>query len=401
MSIKSNKRRFRRKWMLVLILIITFSAAGCAKSNTSSEGAAANQPKQTEVKVTEVVKRSIGDPYEVVAKVAPSIEREIVSNVQGDVIKVAKSRGDWVEKGEVLFQIDPANALAQKRKADLSLKTAEADLSKMQKELEKSINDQEIQLNKLKNDYDDGTIDEEQVVEADKKLNQMKEEKELSLARLNEQVEVAKITLQDSEKIQREHKFIAPISGILTELDIELGKPVTQGLKVGTIQQIETVKILADVSEQEIEMVREKETLSFYLSSKPEQLMKGKIIYAADIMNPQTRAFALELETEEKAIKPGAKVHLQLTNTEEQNVLTIPTTSIIREENNTFVYVHMNGIAEKRQIKLGRLNDMYQEVLSGLNAGEQIITSGLSQLKDKQSVTIMKAGEKNNGQTNK
>lgn len=110
-------------------------------------------------------------------------------------------------------------------------------------------------------------------------------------------------------------------------------------------------------------------------------------------MDTKNRTYELELQADNAnlALKPGTKVQLRLTDEAEQEVLTIPTTAIIREESNTFVYLFTGSKVEKRQVELGRLNELYQEVIKGLAAGDQVVVSGQHQLKDNQEVEVLAA----------
>jgi multidrug efflux pump subunit AcrA (membrane-fusion protein) len=108
----------------------------------------------------------------------------------------------------------------------------------------------------------------------------------------------------------------------------------------------------------------------------------------ADVMSAQTKSYSLELEVQnpERKLKPGMKVQIMLNEEADQVVVTVPTTSVIREGGETFVYVLNGNVAEKRKVELGRLKDTYQEAISGVKEGEQVIVSGQNLLKDKETV---------------
>ena len=66
----------------------------------------------------------------------------------------------------------------------------------------------------------------------------------------------------------------------------------------------------------------------------------------------------------------------------------MPTLSIVREGADNYVFVYNNGIAERRKIELGRLNELEQEVLSGVQEGELLIVTGQHQLTDGEQVEL-------------
>lgn len=109
-------------------------------------------------------------------------------------------------------------------------------------------------------------------------------------------------------------------------------------------------------------------------------------------MSTQTKSYTLELEipNADRKLKPGMKVQVLLTEENDQNVITVPTLSVVREGGDTFVFVLNGDVAEKRKVELGRLNETIQEVLSGVKEGERLIVSGQHQIKDKEKVQLAK-----------
>ncbi|WP_334072672.1 efflux RND transporter periplasmic adaptor subunit [Paenibacillus sp. A14] len=336
-----------------MLAMVAMTAAGCTKAEEQKPPVQTNAPQKPSVKVSVAELRTIDDPQEVVAEIAASDQRDVVAKASGDVKRVYKQRGDQVKKGELLFELDTTDVLLQKQKAEISLRTAQLNLK-----------------NGLFNNPDDPD----------------------ALQPLKDQIQLAQIGIQEANRTLENYRVEAPISGILTDFSVKTGMTVSPG-NVGVIQQINPVKIKANITEDSAELVKGKKELSFYSASQPDVLQKAKIVYFSDIMDTQQRTYAMELQTDnaKHAWKPGAKVQLRITEEAEQEVLTIPTTAIVREETGTFVYINAAGKAEKRQVELGRLNGMYQEVTKGIKQGEQIIVSGQHQLKDKQEIEIVKA----------
>lgn len=75
---------------------------------------------------------------------------------------------------------------------------------------------------------------------------------------------------------------------------------------------------------------------------------------------------------------------VQLTTETEEQVVSIPTLSVIREESDTFVFVEQGDQYVKRKVKLGRISGEFQEVIDGVKDGEKLVISGQNTLKDGQ-----------------
>lgn len=156
---------------------------------------------------------------------------------------------------------------------------------------------------------------------------------------------------------------------------------------------MDPIKIRADLTEVSAALVRGKQEISFYLPGSAEKT-KGTVTYLSDVIGAQSKAYQLELEVanSDNKLKPGMKVQLLLTEDNDQIVTSVPTSSIVREAGDTFVFFIYNSdnTVEKRKVQLGRLNDLYQEVLSGVKENEQLVISGQHQLKDKEKVQLAK-----------
>jgi multidrug efflux pump subunit AcrA (membrane-fusion protein) len=390
--------------------------AGCSAPQAKPEGKpAAAEPQIKTVKTAKVTRQIIADPDEVVADLLPSVQMDVILKVDGDVEQVVAERGQYVKEGDLLLKIDDSDAISQEKKAELAVKSAEAQLSKSRQDLENSkkemqasidkmqdqVNETEKQYNKMHNDYDLGLVTRKQLEDAETNLNNLKKDLEVlkqkydtlvhtdSLAALEVQLQTSRLNVNDAKKALGYYDVKAPIGGLLTELIPKEGMTLARGTKVAQIQQLNPIKIHASLSQAAYQEVQEKKELKFHLSGSSDMLT-GKISYLGSVVNSQTHAYDLEMEVpnEELTLKPGMKVQVQLNDVQDQNVIVVPTTSIVREGADTYVFVLNNDIAEKRKVELGRLKDANQEVISGLKENEVLIVSGQQQLKDKEKVNV-------------
>jgi hypothetical protein len=109
------------------------------------------------------------------------------------------------------------------------------------------------------------------------------------------------------------------------------------------------------------------------------------------VLQQKTYTLELEVPNSDHLLQPGNRFMVQLTTETEEQVIAIPTLSIIREESDTIVYVQQGDQYQKRKVKLGRINGEYQEVIEGVKDGEKLVTAGQNTLKDGQKVDIANA----------
>lgn len=411
-----NSRNFRRFGALVLTTALLAGCTAQAAKEDPKSGAAQEQQIKT-VKVTNVTKQKIGEPIETVADIISSIQLDVVAKTGGDVLEVLKKRGDLVQKGDVIIKLDPTDASLQKEKAQLGLRSAQEQLRKAKEDfnnnrtkmvngitkLETTVKDQEKNFNKMHNDYDAGLITKIQLDQAETALNNLKLDLEIArkelktldstnpLVQLEVQVESSALSIREVDRNLGYLEIKAPVSGILTDLPVEVGMTVSPGFKTGTVQQVNPIKIRAELTDATAALVRGKSEVTFYVPGTTDK-RKAKVEYLSDVVNPQTKSYQVDLTVgnEDQKLKPGMKAQLVLTEENESSVVAVPSSSIVREANDTFVFILNNDTVEKRKVQLGRVNDTYQEVLNGVKENEPIVISGQHQLKDKEKVQLAK-----------
>ncbi|MFC0215114.1 efflux RND transporter periplasmic adaptor subunit [Paenibacillus chartarius] len=385
---------------------------GCAQKPQAAapSAAAAEAVLQTAV----VGKQTVGDSIEQVAEVAASLQLDIVSKASGTVLEKLKRKGDTVQQGDVLFTVDTTDLLSDKRKTEINLQSLRDSLAKtkldtqtnrlqLENNVTRSRNQlktQQEELNKLRNEYDAGIASKRQVEQAEQQLEQIRRDTELAekqlaaldasdpLASIQSQIASTEVSLQDLNRHLADYEVKAPASGVLNDLTVEAGATVSQGIRVGQIVQMNPAKITTEVAEPLLKLVEGKPEIAFYTGTDNKTLYKAKVTFVGQTVNAQSKAYAVELEADnaDGKLKQGMRVQLVLSGAEEQKALAVPTSAIVKEGPDNFVYVVEGDKAVKRPVKLGRWKDLYQEVLEGVKEGDKVITTGLAQLKDGQTV---------------
>lgn len=391
--------------------------AGCSTESGQQQPAAAVESQVKSVKVAPVEKKTIGEPLEQVADISASVQMNIVTKVNGDVLEILKKRGDRVEKGEVLFRIDPTDLEIQKEKAQLSIASTQEQMAKARRDLEdgkqelkdgitkleSALKDAEKGYNKLRNDYDAGLVTKIQLEQSETQLNGLRLDLEgmkrklqnlestNSLSQLEYGLKTADVSLRELDRGLSNTEVKTTVSGVLTDLPVEVGMTVSPGIPAATVQQLDPVKIKAELTEEAAALVRGKQELSFYVPGSVDKT-KATVSYLADVIGAQTKSYSLELTVPnpDYKLRPGSKAQILLTEEKDQVVVTVPTLSVVREGGDTYVFVVSGDIAEKRKVQLGRLNETFQEVLTGVKEGEQLVISGQNQLKDNEKVQLVK-----------
>ncbi|GGI45340.1 MexE family multidrug efflux RND transporter periplasmic adaptor subunit [Paenibacillus marchantiophytorum] len=412
---RSHKRKFKYRGMGVIALLTAAALLASACSAPGANGAATVQLAPRTVKTEDIKKQKISNPIEQVADVAAGTTLDVVAKANGEVTQVLKSRGEYVQKGDVLFVLDNKDALSNKRKSELSVRSAQESLQQAKdnkvnnrKDLADNVTRSQTALknaqqdyNKIRNDFDAGTAVQHQVDQVKQALDNAQMSLDAAQSKLSAfdnsdsissiltQSESASLSLDDATRALENYEIKAPGNGVLTDFNIVVGQTVNAAAgKVGQVQQIDPIKIKTELSETNYQLTKGKKELIFYNPDQPDKKGTAQISYLAPIMSAATKTYTLELDVpnSDHKLQPGSRFMVQLTTETEEKVVAIPTLSIIREESNTFVFVKQGDQYQKRKVKLGRINGEYQEVLEGVKDGESLVVTGQNTLKDGQKV---------------
>ena len=175
----------------------------------------------------------------------------------------------------------------------------------------------------------------------------------------------------------------APVSGELSGFDIQLGQSLQQGERIGQIDSAGGNKLQADVDEYYLGRVHVGQTATADADGKTYRLKVAKVY-------PQVRngQFQIDLVFDGPApasVQRGQTLQTKLTIGDSAKALLIPNGAFFSDTGGNWIFVVDKGGngATKRPVQLGRRNANFIEVLGGLSAGDQVVTSSYSGLTDK------------------
>jgi membrane fusion protein (multidrug efflux system) len=269
----------------------------------------------------------------------------IRSEVAGIVEKIYFKEGQEVKKGRLLVQIDNDELQAEIEKLEFTRKLNE-DIEYRQKQLL-----------------------------AREAISQ--EEYETSLTTLN--------TIRADLKLKRvqlsKRQIRAPFDGSIGLRQISEGSYLSTADEITTLYSSNPIKVDFSIPGKYAPQVNKGDKISFTVDAHQENFT-GKIYAIEPQIDPQTRTLRARAlsDNEEGKLLPGQFAKVRLTLETYENALMIPSMAVIPELNGMKVYVYRNGVAETKNVETGiRTADKIQ-VISGLQAGDTLITSGMMQL---------------------
>ncbi|MFK7934370.1 MAG: efflux RND transporter periplasmic adaptor subunit, partial [Saprospiraceae bacterium] len=183
-------------------------------------------------------------------------------------------------------------------------------------------------------------------------------------------------------------KVKAPIDGQLSGLDLEIGELVTRGSSIGQIDDLSNFKITVRIDEFYISRVFVEQAGSFTFAGK-DYFLKIKKIYP-QVTNGTFEADMVFTEAVPEGIKRGQSVTVKLELSAEEEAVLLARGGFYQTTGGNWVYVidQTTGNATKRNIRVGRQNPNYYEVLEGLQQGEEVIISSYENFGDKDELVL-------------
>ena len=194
------------------------------------------------------------------------------------------------------------------------------------------------------------------------------------------------LTLKDGEKI------VADFAGKVGKREIAQGVLGSESLII-TLDDLKKIIIDIKVPENYVSVLKSG-LKAEVTSSANKKIFKGKIGTISSRIDPSTRSILSRIivDNSDFEIIPGQLMTVKIIYNE-TNQIGVPESAVTVQGNTAFVYVINDDAAEKTNIKIGKRNFGKVSVLSGLNEGDIVIAEGVSKVRDKAKVKIVKPSE--------
>jgi RND family efflux transporter MFP subunit len=201
--------------------------------------------------------------------------------------------------------------------------------------------------------------------------------------------EVSKLTY---ENLLENTTLISPIAGVVTARNYDEGDMVV-GQPIFVVQKINPAKIFINVSESLYSYVKKGMEVDVVVDALPAETFKGKVSRITPSIDPATRTFAVEITVAnaKELLKPGMYARVTMNYGTRQSIV-VPDQAVIKllGSGDRHVYVlQEDGTVKIHVVELGVREGATYEILSGLEPGDVVITSGNTALKDGMKVEIV------------
>ena len=360
--------------------------------------------------ISEVRSGEFNDYIRISGQVQPMTTIQISPQEGGIVQEILIEEGSKVKAGDEILRMSNDNL-------DLQILNSEAELAEKENLLRNTMISMEqqrlsvqqeklqlqIEVKRLKRKYEQSkALYEEKLIAREEylmaeedyqiaagRLELVKERatqdslyRSVEIKQMQESLDNMRLNMQMIRKRKDNLTIKSPIDGELGLLDVVLGQSIASGMKIGQINDLDSYKIEAQIDEHYIDRVsaglearfeRQNETFEAVIRKVYPEVREGK--FKADF----------RFNGEQPAnIRTGQTYYLNLQLGQPESAVLIPRGTFYQKTGGKWIYVVSpeGGKAVKREIRIGRQNPQFYEVIEGLEPGEKVITSGYDNFGD-------------------
>jgi HlyD family secretion protein len=367
-----------KKLMLIIGLVVLVVAVPLINARVRGTSA-------VEVEVEKLEPRVIQSSVLASGKLVHEEEVKLTTEEIGRVTAVYVDEGQKVKRGELVLQIDDQRLKAAVEQQQASVRMQEIAIQRQ----ELTVENLRTQWERQRGLHERNLIDENTFTMATNNL----EIAQVDLMSSKESLEQARALLDQQEDRLSKTRVYAPIDGTVTTLDIKVGETAIAsstnipGSSLMTIANPASIQTEVNVDEADIanvEIGQKAQVVAIAYQDQPVEGVVESIAVSAKVATGQQgQSFAVKirlLEPDKITLRPGMTCRAEIFTATKGGVLAAPIQAILVDEDLTTdavardVFVNRNGRAAKVAVEVGIADDTYQEIVSGLKPGDEVVT---------------------------
>lgn len=271
------------------------------------------------------------------------------SQLSGILLSLKAEEGHRVRQGDVLAEIDARELEAQARSAEASLRYAQSTVERSEQ------------------------LFKQQIITT------------AELERDRAAFESAKASSEQLKTRLGYAKVVAPISGIITQKNVEAGDIVGTQTRLFTVADVSTLVTRLQVSELEVSTLRAGDIVPLTVDALDGERVEGRIRRIFPAADSATRLVPVEIAltgSQVGRLRPGYSVRATLALDRRDNALLVPSRAVSGPAGARAVYIVRGGVVERRAVSIGSDMAGQSEILDGVGEGDSVIVSGTSMIRE-------------------
>lgn len=425
---KRDRRNRRRRNIIISLLVVIGVIVAVASMNRQDSG------KGTKVVVEKVEKRTITETVSAAGRIFPEIEVAIASDVSGEVVELHVEEGDSVTQGQLLCRIRPDiyqsalersiasqnSSKAQLANSKSAISQVEAQIAQMEAQLENAEiihkrNDQLLKEGAIAQSDFDNSLANVKTAKANLRSTQA------NLEGAKQSAEAARFQLKSAEATVKEAKtnlnqtsIYAPMSGVVSKLNIEKGERVVgtlqmAGTEILRIANMKYIEVQVDVSENEVLRVDIGDEADIEVDAYLDKKFTGTVMEIANtaqesvtggFSSDQVTNFTVKVRIDRKSyqnlmrkgrkypFRPGMSATVDIKTDTRKDVLSLPVPAVTSREYDedeektksnddvrTVVFQYQADSVLMKEVTVGIQDDEFIEITEGLKENDEIVVA--------------------------
>jgi len=350
-----NKPRSKvSKRILLIVVIVVVAALGIYRIAESMKPPVISEKVPVSVITAVVEEGSIYATSPLTGRIDPLDSAAVVPMAAGEVTLVAVSLGDYVKKGDLLFEMDKVQMATTYNTAKLAYDSAKTDYERM---------------GVL---YKEGAISLQQYQGIETQFN------------------VAKQNLNAAAEALSYSTVTSPIDGYITSVNVSAGSLASQAAPAITVADVSKLEINTSLSEYLINKVNPGDKVDIFIKTLSKDPYPGTVtaISPAPALGTLTYPVTISVDDSSGAIKAGMFAEVQIVSDMKEGVICVPSDAVFIKSGESKVVVLDGNIPTITTVETGLDNGITAEVTSGLKVGDIIVISGQQYIVDGEAVNI-------------
>ncbi len=375
---------------LLLAAVMALSLAACG-----AEEAEAPAPSGgIAVQVTEVMADTISSENRVSGTVSSDNSSTIMVAANAKCTAAYFRSGDAVAAGDILCTLDLEGSLASYNAALIGYESASQSYHDQKAILDKQLKLAGDNVANTRALFEIGAASQLEIDQAELNYQNALAGRNSALSQLEAAMQNAKSGLEQLdlvlENVDSEGNVIAPIDGTLVTMTAVEGSLISSTMPLATIVGAGQMKVTVAVSENLVPKLSAGDTADVYISAIDKTVEASiRSVDRAASMQTQLYTVVLTMPADTEGLLSGMFADVTFRTDTSEGAIVIPTEAILTSNGVQSVFVVEDGTARYREVSTGLTGSGVTEILSGLSAGEQLVTVGQAYLQDGDSVRVV------------
>lgn len=378
---------------LAAALALSLSACGgsdASEEETVSPGVA--------VQVREIGADTIYTENTVSGQLMAEDQSTIMVAASAKCTAVYAEAGDEVQAGDMLCTLDLASTLASHNAASINYRSSAQSYNDQAAVFAKQIALAEKNVRDLKELFEIGAASQLEIDQAELQLQTAIAQRNSTLSQLEAGMQSALSNVEQLdtvlENVDARGNVIAPTSGTLVTMNAVEGSFISNTAPVAVIDGAEQMKAVVQVSEALVPKLSAGDTADVTVTAA-EKTFQATIRSVERAANMQTRLYTvtLSLPSDTDGLLAGMFADVTFHTDVSENTIVVPTEAVLTRGETQYVFVVENGAAKYVEVSTGLTGNGVTEILTGLSAGQQLVTVGQAYLNDGDPVRVVSGGD--------